>query len=287
MTSRVSSASIRRREASPRFPIGVAARMITAPSLRRVDAVTDDRAGSLSCPPAEGHHSLRPVARARCAPIRRSRARCRLARAGDRDRCWPACCASEPGAPHAIVFDETYYVKDAWTPVEPGLPGELAARAPTQFLAGQSDTSRRPGSFVVHPPLGKWLIALGMALFGPTSGRMAIRRRALRHRDRAAALPRREERSRARRLRDGRVGSDRDRRAGHRDEPVALLDGILTFFILLAFWFVAARPRRTISAASRAQSPLVRTAARRPRGDRALARPWLLAAGPPSVPRPP
>ena len=37
------------------------------------------------------------------------------------------------------------------------------------FLAGDTDTFGTTGSFVVHPPLGKYLIGIGMALFGAES----------------------------------------------------------------------------------------------------------------------
>lgn len=54
--------------------------------------------------------------------------------------------------PNALVFDEVYYVDGA-----------------RDFLDfGVEVTGEKP-EFVVHPSLGKWLIALGIALFGDTS----------------------------------------------------------------------------------------------------------------------
>jgi len=53
--------------------------------------------------------------------------------------------------PSGLMFDEVYYAKDAYTLLQHGY--ELNA------------TGNGPG-FVVHPPLGKWLIALGEAAFG-------------------------------------------------------------------------------------------------------------------------
>ncbi|HWI32347.1 MAG TPA: phospholipid carrier-dependent glycosyltransferase [Microbacterium sp.] len=72
--------------------------------------------------------------------------------------------------PHELVFDETYYIKDAWTLLNLGYEASWPDQANESFLAGDVDVFRTDGSFVVHPPLGKWLIALGMVAFGPGSG---------------------------------------------------------------------------------------------------------------------
>jgi dolichyl-phosphate-mannose-protein mannosyltransferase len=79
--------------------------------------------------------------------------------------------------PHALVFDETYYVKQAYSMLRYGVEmrvsgvftdGEAADRA---FVAGQPDVfSSTDGDFVVHPPVGKWVIAVGEWLFGADSG---------------------------------------------------------------------------------------------------------------------
>lgn len=71
------------------------------------------------------------------------------------------------GSPHALVFDETYYVKDAWSLWNNGYESTWPDQADARFIAGQTDIFTSTGSFVVHPPLGKWLIALGMAALGP------------------------------------------------------------------------------------------------------------------------
>lgn len=72
--------------------------------------------------------------------------------------------------PHALVFDETYYVKDAWTLLHLGYEGKWPEGANELFLAGDVNVFTSDPSFVVHPPLGKWIIALGMLLLGPGSG---------------------------------------------------------------------------------------------------------------------
>lgn len=67
------------------------------------------------------------------------------------------------GSPNKLVFDETYYVKDAYTLWKAGhelqwQPGDVANFTPSNYLTSPE--------FVVHGPLGKWLIGLGMQLFG-------------------------------------------------------------------------------------------------------------------------
>jgi dolichyl-phosphate-mannose-protein mannosyltransferase len=73
------------------------------------------------------------------------------------------------GHPHAIVFDETFYVKDAWSLWNNGYESTWDSKANEQFVAGKTDGFTRDGTYVVHPPLGKWLIALGMFAFGPAN----------------------------------------------------------------------------------------------------------------------
>jgi dolichyl-phosphate-mannose-protein mannosyltransferase len=73
------------------------------------------------------------------------------------------------GSPHSLVFDETFYVKDSWTLWNLGYSSGWPAEADKSFNAGLTNIFTTDPSFVVHPPLGKWLIALGMAAFGPES----------------------------------------------------------------------------------------------------------------------
>ena len=73
------------------------------------------------------------------------------------------------GNPHTLVFDETFYVKDAWTLVNNGYESVWPEGADALFAAGQSSIFLTDPSFVVHPPLGKWLIGLGMLAVGPDS----------------------------------------------------------------------------------------------------------------------
>ena len=70
------------------------------------------------------------------------------------------------GNPSTLVFDETFYVKDAWTLFNNGYESSWPENADPQFASGDTNIFTTDPSFVVHPPLGKWLIALGMAAFG-------------------------------------------------------------------------------------------------------------------------
>ncbi|MBH0110707.1 phospholipid carrier-dependent glycosyltransferase [Salinibacterium sp. NG22] len=66
------------------------------------------------------------------------------------------------GHPSSLVFDETFYVKDSWTLVNLGYEAQWPAEADALFNSGKVNIFLNDPSFVVHPPLGKWLIGLGM-----------------------------------------------------------------------------------------------------------------------------
>jgi dolichyl-phosphate-mannose--protein O-mannosyl transferase len=70
------------------------------------------------------------------------------------------------GRPHAVVFDETYYVKDAYSILRFGYERAYVDSADTHLLAGQTDLYRDRATFVVHPPIGKWIIAAGEKVAG-------------------------------------------------------------------------------------------------------------------------
>lgn len=70
------------------------------------------------------------------------------------------------GTPHTLVFDETFYVKDAWTLWNLGYEAQWPAETDPVFAAGTTDNFLTTASYVVHPPLAKWLIGAGMASFG-------------------------------------------------------------------------------------------------------------------------
>jgi len=71
--------------------------------------------------------------------------------------------------PHAIVFDETYYVGDAYGILQHGVEINHVHNANGLLRTGSSTHILATGpEFVVHPPLGKETIAVGEWLFGLT-----------------------------------------------------------------------------------------------------------------------
>lgn len=189
------------------------------------------------------------------------------------------------GHPHALVFDETYYVKDAWSQWNLGYAATWPEGADARFAAGETDIFTTTSSFVVHPPLGKYLIGVGMWLFGPDNSFgwristalagtalvlvLFLLAKTLTNSTVFASVA-------AFLLAIDGLGIVMSR--------VALLDVFLALFILLAFWFVALDRARTLD----------RLAARTARRERTAAdggveppmwgaiiwnRPWIVAAG--------
>jgi len=178
--------------------------------------------------------------------------------------------------PSTLAFDETYYVKDAWSLWTLGYEGTWGDGANEAFLIGDTSALGTQGSFVVHPPLGKWLIAVGMGLFG--AGNSAAWRlvpaligtatvlvlylvvKALTRSTVCATLA-------GLLLAIDGLSIVMSR--------IALLDGILTFFVLLGFLCVLLDRRQTIPLIENARldvhEPLW--------GPVIFRRPWLLAAG--------
>ncbi|WP_329038166.1 phospholipid carrier-dependent glycosyltransferase [Streptomyces sp. NBC_00178] len=73
------------------------------------------------------------------------------------------------GSPKAVIFDETYYAKDAWALINQGYEGAWPKDIDKKILADPSSVAVPvdPG-YVVHPPVGKWIIGIGEQLFGFT-----------------------------------------------------------------------------------------------------------------------
>lgn len=65
------------------------------------------------------------------------------------------------GAPGTLNFDETYYVKDAWSLLHLGYEGSWPADANALFQSGHPNGFSAAAQYVAHPPLGKWIIGLG------------------------------------------------------------------------------------------------------------------------------
>nr|WP_078911226.1 phospholipid carrier-dependent glycosyltransferase [Streptomyces sp. NRRL WC-3742] len=71
------------------------------------------------------------------------------------------------GQPHAIIFDETYYAKDAYALWHGGYEINWPEDANTKIMTPGEPVPYRPmASYVVHPPVGKWIIGVGEQLFG-------------------------------------------------------------------------------------------------------------------------
>lgn len=79
------------------------------------------------------------------------------------------------GHPHHLVFDETYYVKDAWSLVTLGYEAQWSAEPNPAFEAGDTSGLGTVASYVVPPPVGKWVIGLGMQLGGGPDSAFAWR----------------------------------------------------------------------------------------------------------------
>ncbi len=73
------------------------------------------------------------------------------------------------GYPNKLVFDETYYAKDAYSLLRFGYERNWPNDANASVTSGNPDVMQTSGSFIVHPPIGKWLIAGGEQLFGMNS----------------------------------------------------------------------------------------------------------------------
>ncbi|GGM55648.1 dolichyl-phosphate-mannose--protein mannosyltransferase [Microbacterium saperdae] len=180
------------------------------------------------------------------------------------------------GHPHQLAFDETYYVKDAWSLWTLGYEGTWGEGANDAFVTLQQLPLSEQGSFIVHPPLGKWLIALGMAIGGPDNS--AGWRLATALLGTASVLL---VYLIARLLSGSIVVATVAGTLIALDglsivlSRIALLDGILTFFVLLGVLFVLLDRRRTIPLLERADpdapDPFW--------GPILWRRPWLIAAG--------
>src|SRR3546814_780848 len=72
------------------------------------------------------------------------------------------------GSPKESEFDETYYAKDAWSMLQHGYVRDYVDKADDAIIAGDLGSlwdSDKP-SMVVHPEVGKWMIAAGEQVLG-------------------------------------------------------------------------------------------------------------------------
>ena len=74
------------------------------------------------------------------------------------------------GRPNLLVFDETYYAKDAYSLLQHGYVQDFVEDANDKIVAGDlADLMTGQPAYIAHPDGGKWLIALGEQLFGMDS----------------------------------------------------------------------------------------------------------------------
>ncbi|OON75970.1 dolichyl-phosphate-mannose--protein mannosyltransferase [Streptomyces tsukubensis] len=73
------------------------------------------------------------------------------------------------GSPKAVIFDETYYAKDAWALIHRGFEVNWPKNANDLILSAPSSVKiPTEAAYVVHPPVGKYVIGIGEWLFGLT-----------------------------------------------------------------------------------------------------------------------
>lgn len=71
------------------------------------------------------------------------------------------------GRPKAVIFDETYYAKDAWALIHRGFEVNWDKNANRLILDSGGDVPiPTDAAYVVHPPVGKYVIGLGELMFG-------------------------------------------------------------------------------------------------------------------------
>ncbi|SEE26062.1 Dolichyl-phosphate-mannose-protein mannosyltransferase [Streptomyces sp. 3213] len=71
------------------------------------------------------------------------------------------------GSPKAVIFDETYYAKDAWALVHRGFEVNWDKNANDLILkTGGHVPIPTDAAYVVHPPVGKYVIGIGELIFG-------------------------------------------------------------------------------------------------------------------------
>jgi dolichyl-phosphate-mannose-protein mannosyltransferase len=138
------------------------------------------------------------------------------------------------GRPAELVFDETYYAKDAWALRTTGVKRRWSEDADDRILAGDLSGLTDEAIFDSHPPMGKWVIAAGEAVGGltPTGWRIGVAVLGTLAAVVTVYLARRVTRSTALGLLAGLlVALDGLAIVTSR---IAVLDGILMFFVLVA-----------------------------------------------------
>lgn len=170
--------------------------------------------------------------------------------------------------PQELIFDETYYVKDAYTLGLFGSERNWQEDPNPDFEAGIVTGYLESAAYVVHPPVGKWVIWAGIELFGATStlgwrfsvallGTLAI--------PLLIAVAQRLIGNKFFALLAGLFLAVEGLAIVM--SRTAILDGILMFFVLLGFWFIVLDLQWWRSRMNRLRSNSL------------ALRPWLIPAG--------
>ena len=70
------------------------------------------------------------------------------------------------GYPNALNFDEAYYARQAYSLIHLGYTGRWSGD-PGVFVQGDFSGLSADPDEAAHPPLGKWMISVGIRMFGP------------------------------------------------------------------------------------------------------------------------
>ncbi|MET8943123.1 phospholipid carrier-dependent glycosyltransferase [Streptomyces sp. NPDC004542] len=71
------------------------------------------------------------------------------------------------GSPRKVIFDETYYAKDAWALVHRGFEVNWDKNANDLIIQANGHVAvPTDAAYVVHPPVGKYVIGIGELVFG-------------------------------------------------------------------------------------------------------------------------
>jgi dolichyl-phosphate-mannose-protein mannosyltransferase len=188
--------------------------------------------------------------------------------------------------PSVLNFDEHFYVKDAYSLLKLGYEGHWRAPADAAFATGHFTRLTTTAELVQHPPLGKWIIAIGIQALGvdnPVSWRISMVVIGILAVILLMAVAYKLFRSFALMTITGGLFAI----AGNAIvmSRIGMLDNAVMFFALLAFYALlldrdqaSARLGRILARTSLPSSARSRTASV-PRNPTIWGRPWLIVAG--------
>src|SRR5450755_3882842 len=163
MTGAAASSAVNRPDASSRRPMGDAARISEPAAGSRVSPVGSLGISSL---PRILFPSLRPGFH----PVRYASMAATEAGVPATETAGETTALRDRLAvPRTLIFDETYYAKDAYSLLKFGVERNPVHNANALIQSGSTHIFASGAEYVVMPPLGKWIIAGGEWLFGLNS----------------------------------------------------------------------------------------------------------------------